>query len=286
LYYLWTGAYVLIALTPLVRHANVLAIEPDRWTIVPVYGFFLQNLVWIHTTTFRPPWLSALWSLALEEHFYLAAPWLIRYCSRRRLIQWLSMVVAVSPLIRAAALHYLAPAHKAAAYIPTPCRSDALAMGVLLAVVWRTESWRVWLQQHIGQVRIVVVVLSLAVAGLLLTGASEFDRAMAYWGFTCLDASLAGWLLLVLLAPDGIWGRLCRWRVLRQLGAVSYCVYLIHLEVLEVCLRLLSRMSAQPSAPAVAAATLLAAAATWGLATASWRYLESPMIRRGRRFSY
>jgi peptidoglycan/LPS O-acetylase OafA/YrhL len=286
LYYLWIGVYFLIAYTPLVRHADVLAIAPDRWFIIPVYGFFLQNLAWSHGMSYSTPWLSTLWSLALEEHFYLVAPLVIRYCSRRRLVQLLFFVVGVSPFIRAIALHYFSDVHVAVAYVPTPCRADALAMGVLLAVAWRTERLRISLQTHTTVLWGFVVLLFGAVAGLLLTSASQYNRAMAYWGFTCLDALFSGLLLLVLLSPGGVWGRICRWRVLINLGGVSYCIYLVHQEMLAVSLRLFSWRSGGFSNAGMVAATLLAAAATWFLAKLSWRFLESPMIRRGHRFGY
>lgn len=286
LYYIWIGIYFLIAYTPLVRHADVLAITPDRWFIIPVYGFFLQNLAWNHGMSFSTPWLSTLWSLALEEHFYFVAPLVIRHCSRRRLVQLLLIVVATSPIVRAVALHYFSSEHVAVAYVPTPCRADGLAMGVLLAVAWRTERVKIWLQTHTGILWGIVTLLFGAVAGLLLTGASQYDRAMAYWGFTCLDAFFSGLLLLVLLAPGGIWGRFCRWRVLINLGGVSYCIYVIHQETLAVSLRLFSWGSSQFSTVEMVAATLLAAVATWCLAKLSWRFLESPMIRRGHHLSY
>jgi peptidoglycan/LPS O-acetylase OafA/YrhL len=286
LYYLWIGVYFVIAFTPLVRHAAALAIEPARWTLIPIYGFFAQNLAWSHGMAFRTPWLSALWSLALEEHFYLAMPFIIRYCSRRQLIQLLCFVVAISPFIRAIAFHYFSAVHIAVAYIPTPCRADGLAIGVLLAVAWRTERWKAWLQSHTGLLWGIAALLFVAIASLLLTGASQFDRSMTYWGFTLLDAFFSGMLLLVLLAPDGIWARICRWRILVTLGGISYCVYVIHSEVLAVAYRLFSPAAGDISTSALAGAILSAAAATWILAKLSWRWLESPMIRRGRRFSY
>jgi peptidoglycan/LPS O-acetylase OafA/YrhL len=286
LYYLWIGAYFVIAFTPLVRHAAMLAIEPARWTLIPIYGFFVQNLAWSHGMAFRTPWLSSLWSLALEEHFYLAMPFIIRFCTRRRLIQLLFFVVAMSPFIRATAFHYFSAEHVAIAYVPTPCRADALAMGVLLAVAWRTKRWKAWLQSHTGLLWGIVAFLFVAVASLLLTGASAHGRGMAFWGFSCLDAFFSGMLLLVLLAPGGIWGHICRWRILVSLGSISYCVYVIHYEVLAVAYRVFTPASGDISTLAQTGAIFSAAAATWILAKLSWRLLESPMIRRGRRFSY
>src|SRR6267154_5704105 len=45
LYYIWIGAYFLIAFTLLPHSSGSFKIEPEKWTIVPTYIFFVQNLV-------------------------------------------------------------------------------------------------------------------------------------------------------------------------------------------------------------------------------------------------
>src|SRR5690242_13003150 len=78
LYYLWIASYVLIAFTFLPYLRGALRVEPEKWTMVPTYLFFVQNLVKKEFTWFASAWLSPLWSLAVEEQFYLVMPLLVR----------------------------------------------------------------------------------------------------------------------------------------------------------------------------------------------------------------
>jgi peptidoglycan/LPS O-acetylase OafA/YrhL len=72
------------------------------------------------------------WSLAVEEQFYLFAPVVIGFLSRRRLVMALSGVLALVPVLRFLAFACLGKWY----YLPQfamPCRADALALGILAA---------------------------------------------------------------------------------------------------------------------------------------------------------
>ncbi|HEY5944464.1 MAG TPA: acyltransferase, partial [Kofleriaceae bacterium] len=47
-----------------------------------------------------PYWIAPVWSLAIEEQFYLTFPWLVRFVDRRRLTIALVGMIAVAPIIR------------------------------------------------------------------------------------------------------------------------------------------------------------------------------------------
>ena len=286
IYYLWIGIYFLVAFTPLVRWVGSTGIVPARPSIIPIYGFFLQNTVWSRQDAFRTVWLSALWSLAVEEQFYLVVPSVVRLFSKRGLVMLLGLTVLAGPLVRILVFRYIVPTHPAAPYMLTPCCADALAMGVLLAVGWREESLKQWLQRNLRFVYAAVGLLSLGFAYLAITGKSQYSYAMSVWGFSCVDAFFAGLLVVALMAPRGIWAGICRWPFLTDVGGVSYCMYIIHASVNRVCHAFLSSSPDGISTLSSSLATLLAAIATWGLAKLSWRLLESPMIRRGHRYRY
>jgi peptidoglycan/LPS O-acetylase OafA/YrhL len=75
-------------------------------------------------------------------------------------------------------------------------------------------------------------------------------------------------------------------RVLRELGGLSYCVYLIHISVVEGTRRAIafrfgeSTMATHFLSLAVGVVLILA------IAKVSWMFFEQPMLRRGHAFKY
>jgi peptidoglycan/LPS O-acetylase OafA/YrhL len=93
-------------------------------------------------------------------------------------------------------------------------------------------------------------------------------------------------LLLALIRRQGPIARLARMAWLRELGRVSYCVYIIHLAVNVACHTLLRRASPATSDWRGGAVTLFSALATFGIAWISWRIFEGPLVRLGHSFKY
>jgi peptidoglycan/LPS O-acetylase OafA/YrhL len=105
-------------------------------------------------------------------------------------------------------------------------------------------------------------------------------------GYSLFAVFYATLMLVVLTDTSGKLARLARLKVLRELGTISYCVYVIHVAVNGVCHVFL--LGGEPRVydwPGVAV-TLLAILMTAGLAELSWKYYEFPLVRRGHRYSY
>ena len=79
------------------------------------------------------------WSLAVEEHFYLVWPWLVKVCSRRSItLIALAMVVGI-PFVRLWATHAGFNVDNEV-YVYTWTRCDGLALGALIAI-WVRSRW-------------------------------------------------------------------------------------------------------------------------------------------------
>jgi len=284
IYYIWVVLYSVAG------YAIMKCASPDNVAIVggalrPVtYLLFLQNILKVPTSLFSHYMVSPTWSLAVEEQFYLVAPFLIRYLSLRRLTQVLVACVLGAPVLRYFAFSLL-PNGAQAAYILMPCRGDALAMGMLAAVAWRTGA-KDWLLRE--------TILLKTMSGVLVAGA----LAMTKWmpgPRTALEASFQySWiallytsiLLTALLDSRGLVARASRWKFLRECGRVSYCFYLIHLGILGVCHWIFFRTFPHIDDLKGFGVTLLAAGLAWAIAQLSWRYLEKPLIDRGHATPY
>ena len=104
-------------------------------------------------------------------------------------------------------------------------------------------------------------------------------------GFTITGLFYAALMMLALVSPEGVLSRALRYKPLMSLGTISYCVYLIHADVLNLTDRLL-RLAFHLSYVERWAAISLGAIITILLAQGSWVFFESRMIALGHRFAY
>jgi peptidoglycan/LPS O-acetylase OafA/YrhL len=233
--------------------------------------FYIAN--WVVASGFdMPSGLAHTWTLSVEEQFYLVWPVALgvlvaRARSRRVIFGMIVAGILASALIRAGLWHY--GSGFPAAYVRTDARADELLMGAAFAFAWR---WR-WLEGR-WVARAGTVALAL-LAVIVLVWDQDFTIQFS-GGYTAI-ALLGG---LVIAAATGPWRATAvfEWAPLRQVGKVSYGLYLWHL----LCLHLAARELADQRPIVQATAGLaLSAAATW----LSWRFIEQPFLRRKARYA-
>ena len=219
--------------------------------------------------------LNSMWSVAVEEQFYLLWPLMVLFIPRR----WLPLCfVALVPL--AAGARLVASGYGVdAVYRLMPCRMDLLAAGALLA--WVDDRYPAALRRF--RFRLVVVAfLSLAVfAGLALSRSgfrtSKNTTEFNILGFALLTLLFASVIGAVRTLERGLTLRFLNLRPLQWLGMVSYGCYLIHLLALELVGRIIPGVV--PRAAAGFVLTLLVAAL-------SWRFIERPLQRLKNRVRF
>lgn len=223
-----------------------------------------------------PPLLDHLWSLAVEEQFYLFWPWLLwlglRYVRGRYRLAGLTLVVAALSAT-AMALLYQPGYDPTRVYEGTDTRAFGLLAGAALAMVWPSRHLRSALPFWHRQLLDGAGALGLAVIALLIWQTNQYSPSLYRGGIVVL--SVATVLVVAALAhPASRLGRVLGCRPLRWIGVRSYGIYLWHYPI--IVLTTPSMQSSKVNLPL----EILQVGATIAVAALSWRFVEEP-IRRG-----
>lgn len=168
-----------------------------------------------------------LWSLAVEEQFYLGWPWLAKLLTRRHLAYVVAGSIVFSPVLRYLSATGIVPLGDP--HSMTWLISDNLAMGAMLALLLRSRWCTVEKVRRIAWGLLVAGVI-LLVSGIplgILHRANLLGSALQTVPFELMFAAL---LLLSLFVGDH--RVVFAWtRPLRFFGYISYGLYLCHLLV-------------------------------------------------------
>jgi peptidoglycan/LPS O-acetylase OafA/YrhL len=254
---------------------------------VPWFSFltFTQNLWMVAFGWFGPMAIAPTWSLAVEEQFYLTVPFLIRRMRTQTLFAVLICIIIGAPILRGI-LPYVLTHGDFGTYVLMPCRADALALGVLGALAFRSARFRQRVRNSSWLVYSLVGVTFIGVAFLTIRGTNQYSPPTATWGLSCLALFYASILMIAVCKTGGILERVLSLGVLRRLGAVAYCTYLIH-EILIVATRGALSAHTDLSRPGVwAIGGVLGVSMALAIASLSWKFLEKPLLRRGHKYQY
>jgi peptidoglycan/LPS O-acetylase OafA/YrhL len=255
------------------------AILPRLTTPPPQFGNH-QIWLWTYLVNFAEPMgrgepaFPHFWSLAVEEQFYLVWPFVVRAAGRTRLIGWGAVLTLAAILVR---LVVRARWGQEAAYMFTPCRMDALAIGALAAALIRGDRTARWIARW-RPGTLVAAGGMLILAGPLLNRAQRTGTVMQTGGYTALALGFA--LILVAALPTaGAPARLLGSPCLRRIGTYSYAMYVFHAPLhLFIGLPLLAYLGASRGAAVGVAYAALAILVTFAAAALSYHLYERKFL--------
>lgn len=291
IYYLWillyvafVSAIVLLVHTPIDVAREGTPVSMRDLTHVPRYLLFLQNVIY-STTRLQWIWFAVTWSLAVEEQFYLIAPPLIRFLSQRALVATLVATVFLAPVLRVVFFLYVRQPEYFSQF-SMPCRADALSLGILAALAWRWDPFKHFINEHPQVLGRALLCLGLGVIGVYWWLVHPANLITITIGYTVMAFFYTALLLSVLSGKLPVLTRLFRARWLQALGGISYCVYIVHDAINQLAHRILLRAEPQIYNWKGVGTTFLALLLTLSIASVSWKFLEKPLIRRGRKYRY
>ncbi len=273
---------ILPSLTPLGRQFSS-PLKDQIW-----YWTYLVNVSTALKNGSQIPALVHFWSLAVEEQFYVVWPWVVFALSRRTLMRACVGIVIGSLGLRVA-LRIIA--HLAfAAYVLTPSRMDALALGGLLALIAREAGGLTCLARWAR----LAAVSSAVFLGMIFVwrhGLAFLDTVVQTIGFTLLAILFGGILVIAVASPPGtVARRLFAHRFLRFLGRYSYALYVFHHPIMFYMggffnAARLPRLAGS-QLPGQLAFTAVGASVSLAAALLSWHLYETQFLKLKALFPY
>ena len=166
-----------------------------------------------------------LWSLAVEEHFYLLWPWAVRRLGKR----WLYFLIAIlflgAPIMRGMVFARPLP-EGFGTFSWQVC--DGIASGALLALLIREP----WMNRR---VLVWISCSSLALACLGLGAGAPFgvltrnEPAGAIFMLSLINFTFVGLVGIAIWCASGPHATVVEWKILNFYGNISYGLYLYHL---------------------------------------------------------
>lgn len=230
--------------------------------------------------------LDLTWSLAIEEQFYLV--WaVVIWAVPRDFIGALCMaIIVIEPIARIQALAN--GADPTSIYVLTFFRLDGLAIGSLLAWLWKRGE----LATLDRWTPAVILGGIAAFVGISFAAGDPWwwNPLMQQAGFSVIAITAGALVVAAVTRPQhALWPRMLSAGWLRAFGKYSYCLYLTHL----IVMRAMREYVFDPQDYAMLAASpwlgqglfyASVMAPSLALAWLSWRLFEAPILRLKARF--
>jgi len=180
---------------------------------------------------FGPPSpLGHLWSLAVEEQFYLFWPLILGFgflfLKQRKWIIWGTVAIALISCI-AMALIYIPGSDPSRVYYGTDTRAFSLLSGAVLAMVLPSSRMTEPLSGKNKLALDVTGSIGLLVVIFMILNTNQYQTFL-YRGGLLIFSIAAAILVAAIANPSFYMSKLFAWRPIRWLGECSYGIYLWH----------------------------------------------------------
>ena len=250
----------------------------DRYLLLSsVFGANLAPL--LHFAVPHGP--TVLWSLAVEEHFYLLWPAFVLLVDRKKLI-WICLAIFIGcPILRG--IFALKGMNPGTIIVLSWFRFDGLATGAAIAIWARSQRFNRKTALVIAAICLAMLcVVTIAGAGHGIFGTKTpvglaFTYTQAYFAFAIP-------FVLSLVYRGTAWTSVLRNPFLQLSGALSYCLYLIHLSIGDGYQALFANRLHLGPTETVLTRSAVVILLSFAVAALSRKFLEQPCLALKSRF--
>lgn len=224
--------------------------------------------------------IGPLWSVSIEEQFYLSWPWVVRNLELR----WIRNVALLLLIIPTITRVYLGTHH----YPPimfwcnTFARLDPILAGILLSIGLKGRTFKLSYGTRVLLFTMALVGLVWANKTFSLEGLETITLRNSVLGYPLAGLLVSGIFVSVMGAPEAG----MRWTYLpflTYLGRISYGLYVFH----RLCYVIAESAFGVTKGPAHYFVIVLTGfCLTLALAATSYRFYERPFLRLKERFTY
>lgn len=255
----------------------VLLAQSEPLNLIGLLGalFYFGNYLFALAPSTIGPYGAHLWSLAVEEHFYLLFPLTFVAFIRRPalLIGLLSALCVVALTIRIYYLATISPPNETYLLVSTEARFDSILFGCITALLVS----RPIASQLVTQMTHPAVV-AIALIAILFSLVYRDPAFRQTFRFTIQGLALMPLVLAAIFTPRYLLAKqVLNSRAFRLIGALSYSMYLWHFHFFEWAKVWLGSL---PKVAGYALGWIL----TFIVALLIYRIVEQPVLRLRRRF--
>ncbi|MEY4383202.1 MAG: hypothetical protein RI995_744 [Bacteroidota bacterium] len=258
--------YAVLCTIALLFHAHI-AINTDFYAHPLPYFLYYYNHLLEQTSNWSDQ-LSPYWSLAVEEQFYLIWPLLILLIPGKKKILWM---IGLLLFLGIGVRYYSIGLHKGIGVYMLTC-IDCFAWGGLLAYCKKEQ---IDLSKWINYLFIPLLI------GWIYLCVTTTDADLVKVLFFRTTTSMVGFSLIHFATRRNVFSKIMEFSLLRQLGKISYGVYLYHMVVPQLFFIILqkSHITFPDSTYEIISFFVLI-----GFSIFSYHLIEKPILRLKRRF--
>jgi len=221
-----------------------------------------------------------LWSLAVEEHFYLIWPVIVLTLDRKNLSRILLAIIGSAIVCRMLMWQRFG----FGIYYFTLCRMDSLAIGSIIAVYWQDPA-SVKKMVSLSKLFFLVTLVFLLPMRIFLTGTNM--AVIQYVKYSLIATAYGAGLILILTNNVPFMaGKFFNAGWLRNFGKYSYAIYIFHPFCIKAFSNMIGGLQSVKSFLFAQFLMVIAILFIYGLSWCSWHFYERHFLSLKKYFTY